>query len=92
MKRAILVATTAVLLSCGAARARANLVVDGGFESATRGPTSGSLGDGAWNATQGTIQVLDDTSATAPGSANSGINSVQLTYGNSLNACSRRPW
>jgi hypothetical protein len=61
--------------------AHADLVVDSGFESATAGPTSGSLGDGVWTASQGQINVLAD-----PTEANSGAQSVQLTYGLTLNA------
>jgi hypothetical protein len=80
MKR-VIVGLAALALLFGTAPARAEIIIDGGFESATPGPTTGSLGDGAWSATQGTINVFSD-----PSLANSGRNSVQLTYGFSTNA------
>lgn len=80
MKRSAMIAIAIALLTFNEGPARADLVVDGGFEAATPGIITGSLGDGAWSATQGIIYVNAD-----PTLANSGNNSVQLTAAGSLN-------
>jgi hypothetical protein len=83
MKRLAFLAVVACLCGCAlAGTERAGMiVVDGGFESATPGATSGSLGDGAWSATQGSIFV-----DSLPSHANTGNNSVQLTFDVTTNA------
>jgi hypothetical protein len=72
--------------------ARATIVSDGGFESALVNPArtayTGSLGDGFWDVTQGSIQI--DDAATGEGAVpHSGNHFAYLDFGNALNTLSQ---
>ena len=66
--------------------AAANRIVDPGFESATAGVYSGSIGDG-WNVIQGHIDILNNSGG--PGTSHSGQQFADLDYAFAVNELSQ---